>query len=135
MTELMDPCRYHERTIVKEGMRMTMRRSIAAGTAAMLTSLAGSVFFISGPASANTCSVTPKAGVSAVTIRNDKSTSSAAGTLYAGQYLGSSCSSESGGYYSACGATSDRWIWVNYGLFPRYVAAQCVRVVVDRVGT
>ncbi|MCW3818259.1 hypothetical protein ONA91_27795 [Micromonospora sp. DR5-3] len=115
---------------------MTLKRRFAAGTAATLTSLVGSVFLISGPASANICSVTPKAGVSAVTVRNDKTTSaSAAGTLNAGQYIRSSCSSESGGYYTACGATTDRWIWVDYGLFARYVAAQCVRVVVDRVGT
>jgi hypothetical protein len=112
---------------------MTTKRRIAAAAAATLISATGAVFFIAGPASANRCSVTPKSG--AVSVRGHKSTSGTPdGTLYAGEWLGSACSSESGGYYSACGGGS-HWIWVDYGMFPRYVAAGCVRLVVDRVGT
>jgi hypothetical protein len=96
-------------------------------------SATAAVFVDAGPASANICSVTPKSG--AVSVRGNKST---VGTpdfyLYPGEWLRSSCSSESGGYYSSCGGGSS-WFWVDAGLFSRYVAAGCVRLVVDRVGT
>jgi hypothetical protein len=112
---------------------MAWRRCVATVTAATLLSVTGAVLSTAGPASANSCTVTPAPGVSAVNVRNDKSVNaSIAGTLYAGQYLPSLCHGESGGYYSACG-TGSHWIWVDVGLFSRSVAAGCVRIVVDRL--
>jgi len=112
---------------------MAWGRRVAAAAAATLLSVTGVVFSGSGPASANTCTVTPAPGVSAVNVRDDKSVNAPiAGTLYAGQYLHSACQGESGGYYSACGS-GNHWIWVDVGLFPRYVAVGCIRIVVDRL--
>jgi hypothetical protein len=112
--------------------QMTLKRRVAVTAAATLMSLTASVFFISGSASANTCSVTPKAGVSAVAIRGNMSVDGTPDAyLYSGQWIGSACYSEPGGYYSACGGSS-YWIWVKYGILSRWVAAACVRMAVDR---
>ncbi|ETK30954.1 hypothetical protein [Microbispora sp. ATCC PTA-5024] len=115
----------------------TVKRRAGAATAVAVMAMTASVFIIAEPASAVTCSVTPAPGVSAVSIRSQKSTSTGyvTGTLYAGQYLPSLCQSESGGYYNSCGGSS-YWIYIPGELnFPRWVAAACVRLVKDRVGT
>ncbi len=74
--------------------------------------------------------VTPEPG--AVAVRGDRHvTGTPDWYVYPGHWLSSACSSESGGYYSACGG-SDRWFRVSAGLISRYMAASCVRLVVDR---
>jgi hypothetical protein len=109
-----------------------IHRKAAAAAATILMSTAGLVTATAGPAQANTCSVTPKAGVSSVSIRGNKSVN---GTpdfyLRAGEWISTSCHSESGGYYSSCGG-GDHWFFVFSGILSRYVAASCVRLVVDR---
>jgi hypothetical protein len=106
-----------------------IRRAAIASTT-MLTAVSGAVFVAADAAHAvNNCAVTPVNG--AVNIREDKSaTAPVAGTLYPGQWLGSSCNTQSGGYYTGCGNGS-YWFWVDYGLFSRYVAASCVRLDVE----
>lgn len=112
--------------------KIMLRRKIATAAALMLTSVAGLVALTAGPAqAANYCTVSPRAGISAVSVRNSPSTDgSPAFTLYSGQYLSSRCQSQSGGYYSACGGGSS-WFYVYSGLFDRWVAAGCVRLYVD----
>ncbi|GIH50700.1 hypothetical protein SAMN05421833_128101 [Microbispora rosea] len=115
----------------------TSRKRVGAAAAVTMMAAAASMVFVAHPAAAVTCSVTPAPGVSAVSIRSQKSTTSGyvITTLYAGQYLPSLCQSESGGYYSSCGGSS-YWIYIPGELtWPRWVAAACVRLVKDRVGT
>lgn len=85
---------------------------------------------------ATACYVTPKSGVSSVNIRTEPYVdSSIRGYLYAGKNMPSNCSSVAGGYYTACGTTSNRWIFVNWDpdhfAHNGYVASGCVRLVSD----
>ena len=111
---------------------MNFKTVVTAATTTLM-SVGGVIAFTAGPAQAvNTCSVTPKSGVSSVVIRSSKSTSGAnEGSLASGKYLGSYCQAQTGGYYSACGG-GDQWFEVSYGLFSRYVATSCVRLIVTR---
>jgi len=111
-----------------------IHRKVAATATTILMSTAGLVAVTAGPAQANECSVTPKAGVSGVSVRDAPSVNSTLRwTLKPGVWRAVSCHSESGGFYSACG-TGDHWfrtVLVGEESFYRYIAASCVRMVVD----